>query len=292
VKYAWITAHRALYGVKVMCRVLEVSVGGYFGSLKRPVSRRTRANETLSARIRVTFADSKGRYGSPRLYRELTEAGIPCGRNRVARLMRIEGLRARAARKFRATTDSHHALPIAPDKVERRFTATKPDAVWVGDMTYLRTRHGWLYLAVFIDLFSRRVVGWALAPRMSAELVVRAFERAVARRRPPAGLVVHSDRGAQYASALFRAALREVSAVQSMGSTGDCYDNAVAESFFHSFKVEAIHGADIVTAQEMEYQTFDYIERFYNPVRRHSALNYCSPEQFERGFKLTRKEVA
>ena len=159
-------------------------------------------------------------------------------------------------------------------------------------MTYLRTRLGWLYLAVFIDLFSRRVVGWALAPRMSAELVVRAFERGVARRRPPAGLVVHSDRGAQYASALFRAALRRVAAVQSMGSTGDCYDNAVAESFFHSFKVEAIHGADIATAQEMEYETFDYIERFYNPVRRHSALNYSSPEQFERRFKLTRKEVA
>jgi len=206
--------------------------------------------------------------------------------------MRDEELCAKAGRKFRATTDSGHDKPIAPDLVERRFSALAPNLVWVGDITYLWTAEGWLYLAVFIDLYSRKVVGWATGPRITSNLGRLAFMRAVARRRPPPGVIVHTDQGVQYASEAFRAALSDAKACQSMGSRGDCYDNAVAESFFHSFKVEAIHGSDIETRREMEVEAFEYIERFYNKRRKHSAIGLCSPEQFESGYLNNRKAAA
>lgn len=206
--------------------------------------------------------------------------------------MRQDCLRAKAGRKFRVTTDSLHDKPVAPDLVQRNFTAPTPNTVWVSDITYLWTEEGWLYLAVFIDLYSRMVVGWATGVRLQASLVTLAFARAVARRRPKAGLIVHSDQGVQYASEAFRQALTETHARQSMGSRGDCYDNAVAESFFHSFKIEAIYGSDIETRREMEYEVFDYIERFYNKKRKHSAIGLRSPEKFENGVIINQKAAA
>ena len=195
--------------------------------------------------------------------------------------MRKEGLKARGARKFRATTNSKHALPVAANVLERNFNPSAPNQVWASDITYLWTREGWLYLAVFLDLFSRRVVGWAVSKRIDTRLVSMAFLRAIARRSPAPGLLVHSDRGVQYASHEFRQLLSEHAARQSMSRKGNCWDNAVMESFFHSLKVEAIHGLDFQTRKEVEFEVFDYIERFYNPRRRHSKLGYISPMEFE-----------
>lgn len=246
----------------------------------------------LSVKIRVIHAESKACYGSPRVHNELSDQGVRCGKKRVERLMREQGLRAKAGRKFKVTTDSLHNKPIAPDLVQREFSAKAPNRVWVGDITYLWTSEGWQYLAVFIDLYSRMVVGWALGTRLQASLVTLALGRAVARRRPGAGLIVHTDQGSQYASDAFRYALRQASARQSMGSRGDCYDNAVAESFFHSFKIEAIYGSDIETRREMEYEVFEYIERFYNKKRKHSSIGLRSPEQFEKGTISNQKAAA
>jgi transposase InsO family protein len=291
VRYAFIEEQRREYPVTMLCRVLGVTTQGYYTWLKEPVSTRNKEDAELSAKIRVIYADSKGRYGSPRIHDELVTEGKRCGKKRVARLMQAEGLKAKASRKFRVTTDSSHSKPIAPDLVQRNFTAAAPNKVWVGDITYLPTVEGWLYLAVFIDLYSRMVVGWAIGTRMQASLVTLAFARAVTRRRPEAGLIVHTDQGSQYASDAFRQVIADANARQSMGSRGDCYDNAVAESFFHSFKVEAIYGSDIETRWEMEYEVFYYIERFYNRKRKHSALGLRSPEQFEYG-RLNNKKAA
>ncbi len=278
--------------MQTFCRVLGVTSQGYYAWRKRPVSSRYEEDINLSAKIRVIHAESRSSYGSPRVHDELTDQGIRCGRKRVERLMQQEGLKAKAGRKFKVTTDSAHGKSIAPDLVQRNFTAPAPNQVWVGDITYLWTAEGWLYLAVFIDLHSRMVVGWALGTRLQASLVTLAFARAVARRRPQRGLIVHTDQGSQYASDAFSNLLKEVQARQSMGSRGDCYDNAVAESFFHSFKIEAIYGSDIVTRREMEYEVFDYIERFYNKKRKHSAIGLRSPEQFENGVFINRKAAA
>lgn len=246
----------------------------------------------LTAKIRVIYAESKARYGSPRVHDELRDCGIFCAKKRVQRLMRQEGLRAKASKKFKVTTDSSHLKPVAPDLLQRNFKVSAPNKVWVGDITYLWTPEGWQYLSVFIDLYSRKIVGWAMSRRLKASLVTVAFDRAVARRQPEPGLIVHTDQGAQYASDAFRLLLKKNLARQSMGTRGDCYDNAVAESFFHSFKIEAIHGSDIETGREMEYEVFDYIERFYNKKRKHSSIGFCSPEQFERGENINRKAAA
>jgi transposase InsO family protein len=258
----------------------------------RPLSARRREDEKLSAQIRIIHAESKRRYGSPRIWRELSDLKLACGRKRVERLMRENSLRAKAGRKFKVTTDSAHGKPVAKDLICRNFTAKAPNSVWVGDMTYLWTKEGWLYLAVFLDLHSRAVVGWAMGTRMEASLVTLALARAAARRRPNPGLIVHTDQGSQYTSDAFKNALQGIHALQSMGSRGDCYDNAVAESFFHSFKVEAIYGSDLETRREMEVEVFDYIERFYNKKRKHSAIGYCSPEQFENEVNIKQKAAA
>jgi putative transposase len=292
VKYAFIGERKSEHPVTTLCRVLQVSTQGYYAWNGRAESARSRANADLSAKIRIIHAESKGRYGSPRVHDELLDRGISCGKNRVARIMNIEGLKAKAGKKFKVTTDSSHKKPAAPDLVQRSFSAPAPNKVWVGDITYLWTSEGWLYLAVFIDLYSRMVVGWSIGTRLHASLVTLAFDRAVARRRPKPGFIVHTDQGSQYASDAFRNALSDAHARQSMGSRGDCYDNAVAESFFHSFKVEAVYGADIETRREMEYETFDYIERFYNKKRKHSAIGLRSPEQFENGLTFNKKAAA
>lgn len=291
-KYAYIQSQREQHRVSILCSLLGVTTQGYYAWRKRPISEREKEDARLSAQIRVLYAEHKQRYGSPRIHDALKDQGIRCGRKRVERIMRQERLVAKAGRKFRVTTDSSHDKPIAPDLVQRKFSAESPNQVWVGDITYLWTADGWLYLAVFIDLYSRMVVGWATGVRIAASLVTTALARAVARRRPKAGLIVHTDQGVQYASDAYRRALAQLQARQSMGTKGDCWDNAAAESFFHSFKVEAIYGSDIETRRKMEYEVFEYIERFYNRKRKHSALGLRSPVQFETGSIINQKAAA
>lgn len=280
-KYAYIEAQRATHGVAPLCRLLGVTSQGFYAWRKRSPSQRELSNRALSAQIRVIHAESKRRYGSPRVHDELKAQGQTIGRNRVARLMRQDGLRAKAARKFRATTDSAHGKSVAPELLKQNFKVNAPNRVWVGDITYLWTDEGWMYLAVFIDLYSRLVVGWALGTRLDASLVTTALCRACVRRRPAPGLIVHTDQGVQYTSDAFSRALNRVHAIASMSRRGCCWDNAVAESFFHSLKVEAVYGLRFESRREMEYEVFDYIERFYNRVRRHSHIGRISPLDFE-----------
>lgn len=261
--------------------MLLVREQGYYAWKKRGASKRELEDRRLSSEIRVIFAAKKKRYGSPRVHDELKSSGKRVGRKRVARIMRGEGLCAKAARKFRSTTDSSHSKVVAPNLLKQNFTVPAPNRVWVGDITYLWTKEGWMYLAVWIDLYSRMVVGWRLGTRLNATLVTLAFRNACLRRRPPPGLILHTDRGIQYASNAFEHAVQQAQAIQSMSRKGCCCDNAVAESFFHSLKLEAIYGTDIETRREMEYEVFDYIERFYNKERRHSAAGRMSPFQFE-----------
>ena len=291
-KYAYVESQREQHRISILCSVLGVTTQGYYAWKKRPICEREQEDARLSAQIRVLYAEHKQRYGSPRIHDALKDQGIRCGRKRVERIMRQEKLVAKAGRKFRITTDSSHDKPIAPDLVQRQFSAEASNQVWVGDITYLWTPEGWLYLAVFIDLYSRMVVGWATGTRITASLVTAALARAVARRHPAAGLIVHTDQGVQYASDVYRRALAVLQARQSMGTKGDCWDNAAAESFFHSFKVEAIYGSDIETRREMEYEVFEYIERFYNRKRKHSALGLRSPVQFETESIINKKAAA
>ena len=230
----------------------------------------------------MIHAESKQRYGSPRIYHELRERGQQCSRKRVERLMRERSLRARAARKFRATTDSSHSRPVAENHLNREFLVPAPNQTWVGDITYLWTKEGWLYLAVFIDLYSRMVVGWALGTRLSAELALTAWQRACLRRRPGAGLLVHTDRGVQYTADGFSKALEGICAKLSMSRKGNCYDNACMESFFGSIKTELIYLTRFKTREQARTAIFEYIEIFYNRKRLHSKLGYMSPAEFEK----------
>lgn len=285
-KYAWIEGQRLYHRIETLCRVLSVSRAGYYSWRGRRASRRTIENERLLVEIRALYFANRGRYGSPRLHDELKDRGIHVGRHRVARLMSRAGLHAKAASRFKATTNSSHNQEVAPDLLQRDFYAAAPDTVYVGDITYVWTDEGWMYLAVWIDLYSRMVVGWAMERTLNTSLVCAAFERACMRRSPAAGIVVHSDRGAQYASGAFKSMLKRVGARQSMSLKGDCWGNAVAESFFHSFKVEAVYGERFETRRKMEYETFDYIERFYNKKRKHSTLGLRSPLEFEQQYSL------
>ena len=263
-----------------------MSEQGYYAFLKAPESRRKLEDRRLGDQVQMIFAEHKRRYGSPRIRRELRNRAIYCGKNRVARLMKQRQLRAKAARKFRVTTASRHCYPVAANVLDRRFNVSAPNQVWVGDITYLWTTEGWMYLAVFLDLFSRKVVGWALSNRLTGSVVHMAFERACARRKPSAGLLIHTDRGTQYAADAFRKRLSEHRFKLSMSRKGNCWDNAVAESFFHTLKVEAVHGEPVRSRRETEFEVFDYIERYYNQRRIHSSIEYHSPELYERMYEL------
>jgi len=225
-------------------------------------------------------------YGSPRLTRELCGQGIQCGKNRVAGIMKANGIKAKTKKKFKRTTDSQHNQPIAPDLLDRDFTASVPDQAYVTDITYIRTLEGWLYLAVVIDLFSRMVVGWAMSLRINAQMVIQALNMAILLRKPKEGLIVHSDKGSQYACYDYRMLLTRNGFKQSMGSTGDCFDNAVAESFFHTMKTEWVFFENYKTRSQAKTSLFDYIETFYNRERRHSTLNYLSPWNYEQQFAM------
>ncbi len=281
-KFAFIAAEKATFPVSLLCRTLGVSRPGFYASQGRAPAPRHGADERLGLEIAAIHAENRQRYGSPRIHAELDARGYRTSRKRVARLMQARGLAARRRRPFRVTTDSRHPLAIAPNVLARQFERAKPDEAWVTDITYIPTGEGWLYLAAIVDLCSRFVVGWALSDRLARDLPLAALDMALARRRPPRGLLHHSDRGSQYASGDYRRTLDRHGIVCSMSRRGNCWDNAVAESFFATLKVELVHDAAWATRATARAELFDYIEAFYNGPRRHSALGYLSPRAFER----------
>ena len=285
-KYAFILARMVAFPVAMLCRVLGVSPSGFYAWRARSEPERAKSDARLALDVAAVHRRSRGRYGSPRIHADLRARGVRVGRKRVARLMRENGLFARRRRRYRATTDSRHAEAISPNVLERDFTASAPNEVWVTDVTYVWTHEGWLYLAAIIDLFARRVVGWATSDTNDTKLALAALAMASAQRRPPRGLVHHSDRGAPYASEEYRRALTTLGIAQSMSRKGDCWDNAVAESFFATIKAELIDDEDYATRADAVTSIGDYIERFYNVERRHSHLNYVSPIEFELKSKV------
>lgn len=273
--------HQSEFPIAVMCDVFAVSRSGYYTWQKKPESKRKQANDKLLKEIRIAHHESRGTYGSPRVYQALKQKDVPCSENRVARLMKEDGLRAKTKRRFKVTTNSKHDLPVAPNLLKRDFSPEKPDQVWAGDITYIWTTAGWLYLAVVIDLFSRSVVGWAMDKNMARDLVMNALIMAIQRRGPAPGLIFHSDRGSQYASADFQSLLAKHGMLCSMSRKGDCWDNAPVESFFGSLKQELIFHQKYPTRFHARQSIFDYVERFYNRRRLHSTLGFKSPAQYE-----------
>lgn len=269
-------AHEGEFAVQLMCRVLSVSRSGYYAWRSRGPSKRAQARAALDAAVCAEFAARKGRAGAPRLARHLRR-----NRRQVAESLRRQGLRAKAARKYKATTHSNHSLPVAENLLQQNFTAQRPNQVWVGDITYIATGEGWLYLAVVLDLYSRKVVGWSMSERMTATLVCDALRMAIFARKRPRGVIMHTDRGSQYCAREHRALLDEHGLIASMSAKGNCYDNAAMESWNHSLKVEAIHGERFETREQAKSHVFEYIEVDYNRTRLHSTLGYLSPEQFE-----------
>lgn len=272
---------RVEFPVSFSCRVLGVSRSGYYRWVGATLSERARTDRELSAEIREIHNAHKGRYGMPRIHRELQARGRRTGRKRVARIMRKEGLRGHIPRRFRRTTDSRHRHRIAPNLLSRNFTAKEPNVAWVGDITYIPTREGWLYLAALLDLFSRRVVGWAMSDRIDTELALSALEMACEQRKPAPGLIHHTDRDCRYASDDYQAVLRDREIVPSMSRKGDCWDNAVAESFFATLEKELFADKPLKMRAETRQEIAGYIESYYNDVRRHSYLDYVSPLEFE-----------
>lgn len=291
-KYACIQANRAEFPVSLMCRVLGVSRSGFYAAQRQGPRQKERSDRRLLVEIRSVHRSSKRRYGSPRVHEELKARGICCGRNRVARLMREDGLRAKKKRRFRTTTDSNHAHPIAPNHLARQFEVEAlgdVNQVWVGDITYLPTREGWFYLAVVLDLKSRAVVGWAMKNSLEASLATDALTMALFRRKPGRELMCHSDRGVQYASGDYQAILRQHEIQCSMSRKGNCWDNAVAESFFATLEWELIEGSDWHTHEEAKRAVFEYLEIWYNRQRRHSSLGYRTPAEYEEQLALSRR---
>ena len=289
--YGFIDAEKANHSVSLMCRVLGVVRSGYYAWRRRGVSARVVADASLTERIRSIHQQSRGTYGYPRVHAQLRSLGVTSGRKRVARLMRAASLAGCRKRAFVRTTRRNPDARPAPDLVERRFTASGHDELWVADFTYVPTGEGWIYLAFVLDVYSRKIVGWSMAEHMRAELVVGALGMAVSMRKPGEGLIHHSDRGAQYTSVEFGARLRETGILPSMGSVGTAYDNAMAESFVATLKTELLHRQAWLTRDAARMAIFEYIECFYNPHRRHSSLGYTSPIEYERSM-MTRTTAA
>jgi putative transposase len=276
--------YRDTFPVQRLCRVFKVSPSGYYAWRDRPASPRTQENATLLAEIKDIHHMSRQTYGSPRVHAELLARGFSAGKNRVARLMRTENIRARRKMKRSKTTDSHHPYPVAPNRLNQAFEATRPNEKWLGDITYIWTAEGWLYLATILDLFSRKIVGWAMEDTLASCLVEKALGMAVQTRQPAAGLLHHSDQGSQYAGDPYQTQLANHKMQVSMSRTGNCYDNAPMESFFSTLKVEHVHLQDYAGRKEARTDIFAYIEGFYNRIRRHSSLGYLSPVDFERQY--------
>jgi putative transposase len=283
-RFVFIHAHARIFHITTMCRVLEVSRAGYYAWRARPLCERVKENRWLRERIRQIHAEVQGRYGSPRVHQELRALGIPCGKHRVAGLMRAEGLRAKSTPRFRVTTQSDHAAPVAPNVLGRQFRVERaggPDRVWAADLTYIPTREGWLYLAVILDLATRRVVGWALRTRLNQELALAALRMALAHRRARGGLH-HSDRGVQYAGRAYQALLAAAGFTASMSRVGNCWDNAVVESFFATLSKELLVDGIFRSRETAHRELFTFIEIWYNRKRRHSSLGYRTPVEMER----------
>ena len=297
-KYAWIASHKARWPVTLACEVLDVSASGYFEHQRRRERGRPSqpgggrlGNEALLAHIRAIQADTKGEYGWPRVWKELLARGIRVGKDRVQRIMQAHGIKARGKRKFVVTTDSKHDLAVAPNLLARDFSPAAPDRVWSGDITYIATDEGWLYLAAVIDLFSRQVVGWSMQPHMQASLVTDALRMAWFRRHPEPGLIFHSDRGSQYCSAMFQGALSSYGMRSSMSRKGDCWDNAPTESLWGSLKVGRLYGRKFSTQREAMDEVIDWLT-FYNHRRLHSTLGYISPMKFEENWRASQTKKA
>ena len=282
-KFKFIEHNRLSFPVKKMCQVLKVSSSGYYRWRKAPLSCLRIENEKLKDRIKELFEEHSGMVGSPIITADLNEEPgfSKVSRNRVARHMKEMGLKCRTVKKFVVTTDSKHKEPVSPNLLDRQFMVPAPNTVWVSDITYLRVGTKWHYLTVFIDLFSRIVVGWDLSESLERYSVMRALNKAIVRRRPSQGLMIHSDRGIQYASSDFRAVLKKHCFIQSMSRKGNCWDNAVAESFFHSIKTQMIHHCKFQNVAETEHALFNYIEVYYNRRRKHSTNGYKSPANYE-----------
>lgn len=281
-KYEFILNHRSALRVEKMCRALRVSRSGYYDWQKRGTSRRDRSNQILLEQIERVYRDSRGNYGSPRITAELRANGEGCNKKRVARLMRINGIAAKTKRRFKITTDSGHNLPVAANLVNRKFSADKPNRLWSSDITYIWTKEGWLYLSVVLDVYSRRIVGWSMNRRLTKELVIDAVNQALSYRTPNQEMIFHSDQGSQYASNRFRKLLDDHDIKASMSGKGNCYDNAIAETFFHTLKTELVYFENYQTREEARLSIFEYIEVFYNRKRRHSAIGYRNPVDFEK----------
>ncbi len=279
-KCQFIDEHRSMFRVKKMCRVFDISRSRYYGWRRRIKGLRQQEDERLLESIRDAHKKSRRNYGSPRITRELRAKGQRHGKNRIARLMRLNGIRAKTKRRFRVTTQSRHNLPVAENLLNRQFETDRPNKVWLSDITYIWTEEGWLYFSAVLDLFNREVIGWAMDKSLHQNLVIKALQQAIMRRKPGPGVIFHSDRGSQYAGHAFRNVLKEHKFLQSMSSTGNCYDNAVMESFFHTIKTEVVYFETYRTRAQARQSIFEYIEIFYNRIRRHSSLGYLSPIDF------------
>jgi transposase InsO family protein len=280
-RFEFIDDHRDEFPISRMCEVLDVSRSGYYAWRGRPPSKREMANRELYKKIKAVYDKSHGTYGSPRIYRELKRQGVPCSENRVARLMRQRGLRARQTKTYKTTTRRNKADPVAPNVLKRDFKAERPNEKWLSDITYIRTEEGWLYLAATLDLYSRRIVGWAMSDRMTSDLTLNALKMAIHRREVGPDLVHHSDQGSQYTDGEYQQLLKDWGIEASMNGVGTWYDNAPMESFFGTLKSEWVHPCTYRTRDEARADLFYYIEAFYNRRRLHSALDYVSPEAYE-----------
>ncbi len=282
-KYQFIVDHRSQFGVEKMCHAFKLSRSGFYSWRQRPESKRATANRLLLDNIRRIYKTAKGCYGSPRITSELNDHGYACSRPRIARLMQKHSIRAKTSKKFKVTTNAKHKYPFAPNLLKQQFYAAEPNRVWVSDLTYIRTWEGWLYLTVVLDLYNRKIVGWSMSKNMLAvDTTIKAFQMALRSCQPSAGLVFHSDRGIQYACNQFVDVAKGAHAIQSMSGSGNCYDNAVAESFFHTLKTELVHHEVYRSREQARRSLFEYIEGFYNRVRKHSYLGYKTPEEYGR----------
>ena len=280
-RFAFIAVEKARFPVRVLCTTLGVSRAGFYAWRTRPLAPRHEQDQRLRVEVAAIYAEKRCRYGSPRIQRELRDKGHCTGRKRVARLMVEQGLRARHKRRFRTTTDSRHGLPIAANVLQREFTVAKPNVAWVTDITYIWTQEGWLYLAVILDLFSRRVVGWSMSAQITRQLALDALTMGLSQRQPHRGLLHHSDRGSQYASGDYRKLLDKHGVVCSMSRKANCWDNAVAESTIGTIKAEQLDGAPPDDIHAVQRELFPYIESFYNRRRLHSTLGYITPSERE-----------
>jgi putative transposase len=292
VRYLFIKEHQEQFSLSALCRAMQVCRGGFYAWRKRGKSTRQLENEILTEQIQTAFGESRETYGSPRIFADFQEAGVACGEKRIARLMRLAKIRAVRPRRFVVTTDSDHDLPIAENLLDRMFGAETPDTRWSADITYIWTGQGWLYLAVILDLFSRRVVGWAMDQTIERSLVLSALDMAIVSRRPGQDLLCHSDRGSQYASGDYQKRLEDAGIICSMSRRGNCWDNAPSESFFASLKKEMVYRTRFETRQQARSAIFEWIEVWYNRKRRHSTLGYMSPEAFERQHQQQTNAIA